>query len=195
MLCLISNLLYCISLFFISCWWQIKTLLRNFGGPWQGSCYWTKQCIHLRMHENFIYGCWKTIKELWKIWATFMFLNQTTYSLWRGVKMSNGCWISRNFERPIQGSCSLTKQCNLFQHVCICEKDVAKLSRNFEEPWNLNVLQLNNGFIFKMHGNVQKMSKDYQGTLKDISKTHVLEPNDACTLNMHGNIKDVLKNY
>jgi hypothetical protein len=47
--------------------------------------------------------------------------------------MSNGCWILRNFERPIQGSCSLTKQYNLFQHVCICEKDVAKLSRSLEE--------------------------------------------------------------
>jgi hypothetical protein len=39
-----------------------------------------------------------------------------------------------DIKEPIQGSCSLTKQCNLFQHVCICEKDVAKLSRSLEEP-------------------------------------------------------------
>jgi len=83
--------------------------------------------------------------------------------------------LSKNFGKFGQHSCSLTKQCNLFQHVCICEKDVAKLSRSLEKPWNLNVLQVNNGFIFKMHGNVQKMSKDYQGTLKDLSKTHVVE--------------------
>jgi hypothetical protein len=46
-----------------------------------------------------------------------------------------------------------------------------------------------------MHGNVQKMLKDYQGTLKDLNKTHVLEPNDACTLSMHGDVKGMLKNY
>jgi hypothetical protein len=51
-------------------------------------------------------------------------------------KHENVKWmlISRNFEGLIQGSCSLTKQCNLFQHMCICEKDVAKLSRSLEEP-------------------------------------------------------------
>jgi hypothetical protein len=46
MLCFIFNLLYCIPLFCISWWWQIKTLPRNLRGPWQGSRYWTKQCIH-----------------------------------------------------------------------------------------------------------------------------------------------------
>jgi hypothetical protein len=39
------------------------------------------------------------------------------------------------------------------------------------------------------------MLKDYQGTLKDLNKTHVLERNDACTLSMHGDIKGMLKNY
>ncbi len=121
----------------------------------------------LRMHGNFIYGCWKTIKELWKIWATFMFLNQTTYSLWRGVKMSNGCWISRNFERPIQGSCSLTKHAISF-NMCAYVK---RMLQNYQGILkNLEILMFFNWTMVSF-SRCMEMSKRCQKIIKEPWRT------------------------
>jgi tetratricopeptide (TPR) repeat protein len=44
-------------------------------------------------------------------------------------------------------------------------------------------------------GDVKKILKDYQGTLKDLDKANVLEPNNAFILQSCGNVKKMLKDY
>jgi tetratricopeptide (TPR) repeat protein len=46
-----------------------------------------------------------------------------------------------------------------------------------------------------MRGDVERMLKDYQGTLEDLDKVNVLEPNNAITLRWYGDVKKMSKDY
>jgi hypothetical protein len=51
--------------------------------------------------------------------------------------------------------------------------------RSLEDLDKADVLEPNNAFTLRCHGNVKRMLEDCQGALEDLDKVDVLEPNNA----------------
>jgi tetratricopeptide (TPR) repeat protein len=64
-----------------------------------------------------------------------------------------------------------------------------------EDLDNADVLEPNNASTLRIHGDVKRMLKDYQGALEDIEKADVFEPNNAFTLSTYGCVKCMLDEY
>jgi hypothetical protein len=58
-----------------------------------------------------------------------------------------------------------------------------------------NVLEPNNAITLQLRGNVKRMLKDYQISLKDLDEVDVLEPNNAIILQSCGTVKWMLYDY
>jgi len=79
-----SYLIYCIINHYVccfSCWWQIKALLRTLDHLDKAHVFKPNNAFIFKTHGNIIYECWKIVKKISRTSTTFMFLNQTMYSL------------------------------------------------------------------------------------------------------------------
>jgi hypothetical protein len=53
--------------------------------------------------------------------------------------------------------------------------------RTLQELDKVDVFELNNTSIWRIHGGVEYMLDDYQGALEDLDKVNVLEPKNVIT--------------
>jgi hypothetical protein len=114
------------------CWMIIKEPCGNID---KANVFEPNIAFILRTHRNvkmILKDYWKACKPITKR----MFLNQTTQSLWKYVKMSK--WCSRILKEPSKSLISWlfsTKQCIHLWNTWKCENDVGQWSRSLAKTW------------------------------------------------------------
>ncbi len=76
--------IWCIALYIIMLFFMLvtnKSIIKTLDHLDKAHVFKPNNAFIFKTHGNVIYECWRIIKKLWKTWTTFMFFNQTMYSL------------------------------------------------------------------------------------------------------------------